>query len=214
MKYFYIIFLYVLWNNSFGQTFTLNHILKKFKSNFSFEFNDNLKEFTYDYLNIKSEYIYTGIRDHKKYFLYQIDENVRFKFLFLGNYDYLSNYGTVTNARDFILFDKEENKLLLLKYNTRGLLMSNDNKVSVENKMDCFGRLLILLNHDLNEIKTIESINEFSCMDVRIEDDGQNTPKVYKKVLTNELQYIPLDETDTPLFDLDLEKIYQIFESY
>lgn len=214
MKCFYIIFLYVLSNNSFGHTLTLNHILKKFEINFSFEVRDNLKDFTYDYLNVNSEYIYTGIRDHKKYFLYQIDENVRFKFLFLGNYDHLSDYGTVTNARDFILFDKEENKLLLLKYNARGLLMSNGNKVSVENKMDCFGRLVILLDFDLNEIKTIESINEINCTNVRIDDESEYAPKVYNKVLTNELQYIPLDETDTPLFDMELEKIYQIFESY
>lgn len=214
MKYFYIIFLYVLSNNSFGQTFTLNHILKEFNSNFSFEVRGNLKEFTYDYLNVNSEYIYTGIRDHKKYFLYQIDENVRFKFLFLGNYDHLSDYGTFTNARDFILFDKEQNTLLLLKYNARGLLISNSKKISVENKLDCFGKFVILLDHDLSEIKTIESINEINCTNVRIDDDREYAPKVYYKVLTNELQYIPLDETNTPLYDMELEKIYQIFDSY
>lgn len=80
--------------------------------------------------------------------------------------------------------------------------------------MDCFGKFVILLDHDLSEIKTIESINEINCTNVRIDDDREYAPKVYYKVLTNELQYIPLDETNTPLYDMELEKIYQIFDSY
>lgn len=202
----------------------LDKIVSKFDfgDEFEMKINNNFKIFDYDFEKLNKQNIYKTQINNKKYFMYLIDEDCRFKFIFRSKLEYLNkNYGSVTDARDFLLYDKLNKKILLLKSNNRGLITNMNDTLTIFNSINCLGRNVTLLTDNLEEYKSLESINEYNCMNVFFDEDeikettqSKNTEKkLYKKLLkTKDVNTIQIEDIDNRLFMMDLDIIYELLE--
>lgn len=206
-----------------GQDKTLNEVVENFDfgKEFKIKLTANQDKFEYDFDEFNEAMIYYTEIDNKKYFLYQINEDCRFKFIFRGKYEYLNkNYGSVTDARDFLLYDKLKKKILLLKSNNRGLISNMNDTLTIFNSINCLGRNVSLLRDNLEEYKSLESVNEYNCMNVffdeEVDEDVQMNnieKKIFKKYLKfNNDDIIQIEDLNNPLFMMNLDTIYELLQ--
>lgn len=220
----FIVLLFFLLGHTNAQVKTLNEVVEKFDfgKEFKIKLTTNQKKFEYDFNKFNEAIIYYTEIDNKKYFLYQISEDCRFKFIFRGKYEYLNkNYGSVTDARDFLLYDKLKKKILLLESNNRGLISNMNDTLTIFNSISCLGRHVILLTNSLEEYKSLESENEYNCMNVFFDDDEtnkntqiqNNEMKVYKKILkTKDGNITQIEDINNRLFMMNLDTIYELLQ--
>lgn len=186
-----------------------------FGEHFSIEKGYGIKEYSGHSEQIyQRNNVYHYGRGGKDFFLYLVTENKEFRLFFSGDFDYLKGMNfSVTNAKDFILYDKTNKKYLLLRSGSTGLFSNKNGNIKIVNSVACLGSSIALLDNQLNEISSIKAKFELPCSNTFGFNETNNRANEYdKELVTVNGETILLKTYLEPLFHLKISDIYRLLE--
>lgn len=214
-KKIFILVLIFISNFSFSQSISTIICKLDFGNYFIIEEGYIIEEYKGDLEKLnRINTIYHYRKNNEDLFLYLVKEDTDFKLFFSGDFSYLKYRDfSVTNAKDFILYDKKNKKLLLLISGNIGLFSNRNGKIKISNNVNCFGSSITLLDNKLNEISSIRAKFELPCSNTFGFNETNDRSNEYdKELITINGETILLKGYLEPLFQLNISDIYGLLQ--